>query len=65
MNTFLEQELVLGEPLHGLEKVRGERQLVTQLPLAAKQDRMVVSNLAQRTLGTLHVLTIPEKNKEF
>ena len=63
MNTFLEQELVLGEPLHGLEEVRGERQLVTQLPLAAKQDRVVVPHLAQRTLGTLHVLTIPEKQE--
>ena len=58
-NIYLEQELVLGEPLHGFEEVGGEGQLVAELLLAAQQDGMVVPHLRQRALGALHVLTIP------
>lgn len=63
MKTFLEQELVLGKPLHRLEEVGGERQLVAELSLAAQQDRVVVPDLTQGALGTLHVLTVPAIQK--
>ena len=58
--TDLEEELVLGEPLHGLEEVGGEGQLVAELPLAAQPDGVVVPDLAQGRLGALHVLTVPD-----
>ena len=56
----LEQELILCQPLHWLEKIRGKRQLMSQLLLTAQQDGMVISHLRQGCLGRLHVLTVSE-----
>ena len=43
--TDLEQELIFCESLHWFEKVRGEGELMTELPLTGEQDGMVVSDL--------------------
>ena len=56
----LEQQLILCQPLHRLEKIRRKRQLMSQLLLTAQQDGMVISHLRQGCLGRLHVLTVSE-----
>ena len=47
VGQILQQQLVLGQPLHRLQQIRAEGQLVAQVFLAAEEDGMIVTNISQ------------------
>ena len=62
METHLEKQLVLGEPLDRFEEVGGEREAVAEVSLTAHHQRVVVPHLGDGSAGCLHVLTVSENN---
>ena len=48
--------------MYWLQKIGGERQLVTKLSLTVDDDGMIVTNLSDGLPSGLHVLAIPADN---
>ena len=58
VQPYLEEQLVLGEPLDRFQEVRGERKLVAQLSLAVLEYRVLLHQLLHSHPGRLHVATV-------
>ena len=55
---YLEQQLVLGYSLYGLEQVGVERKLVTQVELDGLEESLILRVLAEKGLRIRPVLTV-------
>lgn len=58
LQQVLQQQLILGDPLNGLEEVGSERQLVAELLLAGREKLRLALYLLAQPLGPRDILAI-------